>query len=271
MTNPVTRAGAKPITYNEALSAGAGRTFAEEVPVREPPPPAVERATRKKEALGGVMKAAKHVAEHKAAHNIGHNAGAIASAVGKKAAGLAPVALTLSKAAPGAAMLALMKDAFSVISGPPSMNETGKARVREHFAQATALMAQSALPRAYVQARVVDEAAARGRLSDALENLQVRLKSPEKAEAAMVQFKKEAEQSAFQGMEFAAAYQLRSPAGLDGLLAKDPSFRDRFDNDLAFQEGVRAMVWVGQNNPKDFEARSALFATQKGNAGASAR
>jgi hypothetical protein len=84
-----------------------------------------------------------------------------------------------------------------------------------------------------------------------------------KETSGLVNFQKQIEQSAFQGMEFAAAYGLRAPKDLDALLARDASFRDRFQNDLAFQEGVRAMVWLGQNNSTEFEARLALFVSQK--------
>lgn len=275
MSNPVTRAGTKP-TYNEALSAGSGRTFAENVPVREPPPPAVERVSRKEEVSRSAKKAGLLVVEHKGAHKVSHEAEKIANFVGKNAKKIAPFAegagalasraapwaFNIAKGASGASMLSMMYNVYSTISGPPSMNESDKARVRELFSQATALMAQGTLPKDYVQARVVDESAARGRLHDALESLRVRLKSPEKAETAMLQFKKEAEQSAFSGMEFAAAYRLHSPAALDGLLAKDASFRERFQGDLAFQEGVRAMVWLGQHRPAEFESRSALYASR---------
>jgi hypothetical protein len=251
MTNPVTRAGARPapdITYNDALSGGSARTFAESVPVKEPP---VERVSRgAKEKLKEARGPAKHALEHGVVHKLTHGKSEVARGFGLKVAG--PL-VTLS----------LMYDAFKTISGPPTMNETQKAHVREQFSQATALMARHALPREYVQARVTDEAAATARLGDAKEHLGVRLGSAEKADAAMVNFQKQIEQSVFQGMEFAAAYGLRAPKDLDALLARDASFRDRFQNDLAFQEGVRAMVWLGQNKPAEFEARLVLFVSQK--------
>ncbi|MCS6899771.1 MAG: hypothetical protein RMJ98_19500 [Myxococcales bacterium] len=248
MTNPVHRSSARPLSYYEALSEGASLTFADSVPIQEPP---VERVTHSKantlKALGGV---AMHVGKHALAHKLARSTNATFRVIGSRVLG--PVAV-----------LWLMYDVFKLISGPPSMSDNQKARVREQFSQATVLMARDALPREYVQARVTHEAAAMARLQDAMDLLRIRLGSAEEADTAMVMFQKQVEQFAFQGMEFAAAYDLRSPKALDALLARDASFRDRFQSDLAFQEGVRAMVWLGQNQPAEFEARLSLFASQK--------
>lgn len=39
---------------------------------------------------------------------------------------------------------------------------------------------------------------------------------------------------------------------LDGLLAADPDFRQRYDTDAGFQIGVRAALWQAQVHPDDF-------------------
>ncbi|RYE92113.1 MAG: hypothetical protein EOO75_07410 [Myxococcales bacterium] len=253
-------AGPAEETYNQALEKGMERVVGEKIPVQGPTPGEAS-VSRGKASLGRMAwegfktagPTAGHLLSHSRLHGIAHSAAGgllgaarVAGAVGLGALANAYTAYELSH----------------LVTGDASRSEFTKAQLREHYGQATALLAGNALPKAYVDSRTSGEPFAAHTLDAARESLRNRTGSEEKAEATMRRFQAQAEQGATAGMEHAAAHELRSPAQRDALLAQDRSFRERFASDLAFREGVNAMVWLGEKQPAEFESRRSLFAGQ---------
>lgn len=262
-------AGAVEPTLNDSLEKGMERVHGEKIPVQGPTPSEVTMEWERKGAAGpglldkdAIKKIVTHVGTHVAAHKAHHFSGS-------PLLGRVPISEAAASFVRGAGAIAgraltmhMAYELSHLVTGDSSRTEFTKAQLREQYGQATALLAGNALPRAYVDSRTKGEPYAAHTLDAARESLRNRLGSDEKAEVTMRRFQAEAERGATAGMEHAAAYELRSPAQRDALLTKDKSFRERFATDLAFREGVNAMVWLGEKQPAEFESRRALFAGQ---------
>lgn len=75
-------------------------------------------------------------------------------------------------------------------------------------------------------------------------------------------------QSAREGQAAAVNYDVRSEKQLEELKKRDEAFAGRFNDDIAFREGVLSMVWLAQNRPADFDMRRQLqTSSQAGSAG----
>lgn len=66
-------------------------------------------------------------------------------------------------------------------------------------------------------------------------------------------------QNVREGAEWALGYALKDRQSLQVLREKDPSFAQRFDNDIAFRVGVESAVWEGQHAPARFDQRAQLL------------
>ncbi|MCU0654758.1 MAG: hypothetical protein MUF64_05545 [Polyangiaceae bacterium] len=270
MPDPVSRAGSKPLpTFNEALSTASQRTFAEPIPVNSEP--AVERVPEqdKKGAIRAGKWAATHALEHGGVHLLKHHPKLVGQATARFV-GVPGLTSTISKlaagAAPGASLIVtgmLVRELSSVMFGAPTVSDDQKARVQNQFRQAATVMARDVLPAGYVKERITDEPAALARLKDTQESLGVRLKSEEQAELTMRRFQQELKSSATQGMSEAAIRNIRTTGELEKVLGKDAALRQRYHEDLGFQEGIKAGIWQAQHEPSEFEARRSMVASQQ--------
>lgn len=242
MPNPVSRNQKPPpvITFNDALSQGAVRTFFESVPTPIAQPPVERVRNRSHERKEIAKEVAKEVILHGGAHLLKHSSTVAFSTMG----GVAGLALTFK----------LLAD---VSVGSPELSERDVKQVQDQFRQATVLMAKDGLPKAYVQGRITSDSSAQARLIDMLESLRVRTGSEDKAEEMMMKFQQEAKRSASQGMDYVVRRNVRTQGELNQLLAKDVSFRDRYSKDLAFYEGVNAAIWLNLHEPGEYGARYA--------------
>jgi hypothetical protein len=270
MPEPVSRAGSKPLpTFNEALSTASQRTFAEPIPVNSEP--AVERVSgqRREDAFKAGKFVGVHALEHGGVHLFKHHPKLVGQAAARLVgiSGLTPAFSRLAAmAAPGASLIVtgmLVRELSSLVFGAPTVSSHQKARVQNQFRQAATVMARDVLPAGYVKERVTDEPAALARLKDTQESLGVRLKSEEQAELTMRRFQQELKNSATQGMNEAAIRNIRTTGELEKVLGKDVALRQRYHEDLGFQEGIKAGIWQAQNEPSEFEARRSMVASQQ--------
>ncbi len=246
MPGPIPSSPSRSPSLNDVLAAGGSANLDEVVPVKPPPPPTehqeLERIShRKHEAVVGRI----HI-------------GAETSSVLKHLH--APLFHGLPK---GIGPISTAHFLGELAFGPNNLNPGQQAQLRQTYALTTARLASNVLPPSYLAAKVEPQTPATTTvLTGMIRTLERKLGSAEKAEEAMRGFQAEAERGATAGMKHAGSHGLRSEGARDALLAKDRGFRERYNTDLTFRAGVDAMVWLGTNQPAEFDQRRASLSGQ---------
>jgi hypothetical protein len=200
---------------------------------------------------GGKLSVALGVLKHRAPHTIAEAASKQHGALG-----------LLGRAALPLLQVHTAIEFGHMITGKPELTADEQQRYRNTYGLAIAKLGEGALPRGYLES-ISSSPHADARLADAMlaqmhRKMQTQLKTPEHAEVGMRVLQQVARQSTGEGVEWAAAFGLRNEQDLKALLGKDRSFAARFSEDLAFQNGVKSMVWLAKTRPQEWESHRQL-------------